>query len=393
MKVILKRIITGFFCAAFLAALALGAVETKAVYGDFPLVWTDEENGGIYRTSDFHVEMPIQERVTVRGNVTLVLEDDTGLNMKKGIEIPAGSSLTIEGGPKGNGQLAITDIDYLYAGIGGSPEVDGGDVTINGGELTFTGKHDHYCCIGSASYQSFGLITINGGTINISNECNGYWSGMIGAGYSGNCAGVIINGGQIHTIENKMSYGTIIGAGTNGNVDRVVVNGGTLTLQQDDLHSGSMLGAGSSATCGSLEINGGTLTFCRIGGKGVTIGAGYGGTVGTLSIAEGLFLAASDDLMSVAPVDRSKWEKENVFGLSYLAIGKCEEHQFSRGVCLYCGEADPDYVPGSEGIFDLLSPAVWIVIALVIAAIAAGTVVLTVILKKKKKNQKKGSGE
>ena len=63
--------------------------------------WT---NGNTYVTNG---NVTIADRITVEGNVTLILTDGYTLTAPNGIEVRVGNSLTIEGGTNGTGTLTI----------------------------------------------------------------------------------------------------------------------------------------------------------------------------------------------------------------------------------------------------------------------------------------------
>ena len=100
-------------------------------------------------------DVTIADRITVTGNVTLILTDGYTLSAPNGIEVRYPNSLTIEGGTNGTGTLTIEKNEFSKAGIGG----------------------------GSGKYTSdpviYGNITINGGIVNVK-------GGAYGAGIGGN---------------------------------------------------------------------------------------------------------------------------------------------------------------------------------------------------------------
>ena len=73
-------------------------------------------NTGWYQVSS---AVPIKERVTVTGDVHLILCDGMTLTAEKGITVSEGNSLTIYGQTTGTGKLNATNPDSNYAGIGG----------------------------------------------------------------------------------------------------------------------------------------------------------------------------------------------------------------------------------------------------------------------------------
>lgn len=79
-------------------------------------------------------------RVTVSGDVHLILADGCELTARTGIEVNSGSSLTIyaQSDSGSRGKLTATGSDW-GAGIGGGYGGAGGTITINGGQVTATG--------------------------------------------------------------------------------------------------------------------------------------------------------------------------------------------------------------------------------------------------------------
>ena len=105
--------------------------------------WT---GGNTYVTNG---DVTIEGRITVTGDVTLILTDGYTLNAKLGIEVREGNSLTIEGGTNGTGTLTIKNEGGTRAGIGGGYKKVGiktyptqyGDITINGGIVNVQGAN------------------------------------------------------------------------------------------------------------------------------------------------------------------------------------------------------------------------------------------------------------
>ena len=76
-----------------------------------------EDGRWYYTCSDS--DNTISHRITVHGNVSLILSDNTDLNIPKGIDIPEGSTLTIYGGNYGTGSMSIRAPQEYDAAIGG----------------------------------------------------------------------------------------------------------------------------------------------------------------------------------------------------------------------------------------------------------------------------------
>ena len=131
-------------------------------------------------------------RVTVSGDVHLILTDGCNLTVNGGIDVSGSNALTIYGQSGGTGSLEATGSED-NAGIGNGLRGDGGSITINGGSITANGGWGG-AGIGSGRYGSGGSITINGGSI----TANGGEGGSgIGGGRYGFGGSITINGGSI----------------------------------------------------------------------------------------------------------------------------------------------------------------------------------------------------
>ena len=227
--------------------------------------WT---NGNVYSMSD---NVPISDRITVTGSVTLILPDGRKLTASSGITVTGSNSLTINGGTGQNAGIleATGDDDYRTAGIGGDFQEAGGTIAINGGTVTAKGGKNA-AGIGGGHKGAGGTIAINGGTVTAT---GGYDGAGIGGGYKGAGGTISIRGGVVE------ATGGYDGAGIGGGIDG---DGGTVT------------------------INGGTVT-ANGGYGGVGIGKGVGGSdSGTLTIGTGYVLtggSASADTLLLGPVD------------------------------------------------------------------------------------------
>ena len=121
--------------------------------------------GGWY-VADANLE--IGSRVSVTGNVKLILKDGVTLHIAKGITVEGDNSLTIYGQTDGTGVLTIDEVEDECAGIGAvyNSGNGGGTVTICGGVVNVAGG-TAACDIGGLCNFFIG-VTAPGGTINIS---------------------------------------------------------------------------------------------------------------------------------------------------------------------------------------------------------------------------------
>lgn len=123
-------------------------------------------------------------RVTVKGDVRLILADGVTLSVSDNIDVPIGSSLTIYGQENQTGTLNARNADRAnYPAIGNVFSC--GKIVINGGIIKARTYWSSYAGIGSTGAE----ITINGGLIDASSGYN----------YDIEGAKVTINGGEITT--------------------------------------------------------------------------------------------------------------------------------------------------------------------------------------------------
>ena len=194
--------------------------------------WTDSDpDGGWYVVND---DIEISQRVTVTGNVHLILADGCKLTASQGINVTGDNSLTIYAQSAGDnmGALIANGGDY-QAGIGSGQSQPGGTITINGGKVGATG---------------------------------GLYGAGIGGGYNGAGGTIIINSGRVKATGGKNAAG--IGGGNDGAGGDITITGGTVTAES---YRGAGIGSGESGEGGSISISGGTITA-----KGYDYGAGIG---------------------------------------------------------------------------------------------------------------------
>ena len=190
---------------------ASGAQQTcdnaTVVTGDDTTWGTDNETTWYVAQGD----VTIESRVTVTGDVHLILADGCNLTVNGGIYVSSwtASKLTIYGQENGTGELyAYASSGSDFAGIGGNKEPYGtsGEITINGGNITAVGDGIG-AGIGGGDMGGFECITINGGTVTATGGNNGGSSG-IGTFEGGSTSGTI-----------TISGGTVMATGTNHGID------------------------------------------------------------------------------------------------------------------------------------------------------------------------------
>ena len=202
---------------------ASGAQQTcdnaTAVTEDDTTWGTDNETTWYVAQGD----VTIESRVTVTGDVHLILADGCNLTVNGGIYVSSwtASKLTIYGQENGTGELyAYASSGSDYAGIGGNKEPYGtsGEITINGGNITAVGDGIG-AGIGGGDMGGFECITINGGTVTATGGNNGGSSG-IGTFEGGQTSGTI-----------TISGGTVMATGTNHGIDASFM--GTISTGND----------------------------------------------------------------------------------------------------------------------------------------------------------------
>ena len=212
----------------------------------------------------------IGSRVTVSGDVHLILTDGCTLTVNGGIQVqdndnnpdtPSTNALTIYGQANGTGKLTTRYVAINDAAIGGN------------GVLNEAG----------GSGGSGGAITINGGIV----EANSYYGAGIGGG------GII-----------RMTDGNVQRGDTGGSGGKITINSGTVTATGNN--GGAGIGGGYGAngvdggSGGEITINGGSVIATGVNGAGIGGGQGdgggedYGGSGGTITITGGYVEAKSN---------------------------------------------------------------------------------------------------
>ena len=118
----------------------------------------------------------IPERVTVAGDVHVILVDGATLTAQDGLNVASGNSLSVYGQQEGTGSLSVEIRDPYNdesSPLGANAGHAGfGDITINGGIVDATSLAAGVS-IGSAAdpdtMDKLGTITVNGGTVNAGN--------------------------------------------------------------------------------------------------------------------------------------------------------------------------------------------------------------------------------
>lgn len=195
--------------------------------------------------------------ITCDGDATLILKEGT-TNIVRGFQgnypgihvLWYNRTLTIMGGGSLNASSNGTG-----AGIGGSSNQDScGHINIKGGIITATGGVGA-AGIGGGRNGACGNITISGG--NVTASCGGNYSAGIGGAYQGNCGNITITGGIVCATGASDFGGVGIGGGAEANCRDITITSG-VTFVAATSTSGAVysIGAGYRGTCGTVTIGG-----------------------------------------------------------------------------------------------------------------------------------------
>ena len=264
---------------------------------------SDENNGWYVVSSDVTIgseETP--QRVTVTGDVHLILANNAKLTVSGGIGVNENNSLTIYAQPTTEdetpGSLTVENVEVNNAGIGGEDEKDGGTITINGGTVDAIGGLAG-AGIGSGTKGSGGVITINGGNVTATGGTNG---AGIGGGSVGSGGTITINGGTVEATGGSAGAG--IGGGNVGAGGTIEINSGKITATGND--GGAGIGDGPNASGSTITINGGEITANVVGEGSYFPGPGIGNGINAaatdaptiITILGGTVSATGDDCES-----------------------------------------------------------------------------------------------
>ena len=231
------------------------------------------------------------QRVTVTGDVHLILTDGCTLTVNGGIQVEKGNSLTIYGQSEQTGTMgrliaSITEEDasIYHAVIGGNGSDTGGN---EGGAVTIHG----------------GFVSATATVIDFSQSDPDTSQGNNNGSFAGDSYGAAIGGGGSET-------------GTGGDGGTITIFGGTVEVQSV---SGAGIGGGNSGlgpsdsiptkgtggSGGNITISGGSVTATTMTGRtigllaernqgrwaGAAIGGSFGGSSGNITISGGTVTA------------------------------------------------------------------------------------------------------
>ena len=211
----------------------------------------------------------IGSRVTVSGEVHLILADNASLTVNDGINVTEGNSFSVYAQSVGEnmGTLTATSSQFGKAGIGGEYLASGGTITIHGGNVTATGGGSAAGIGGGKDSGSGGNIIIHGGTVKAS---GGGLAAGIGGGNGGSGGTVTIHGGNVTASGGEDAAG--IGGGWKGSGGTITIHGGSVTATGGDDAAG--IGGGWKGSVGTITIHGGSVTATG-GGSAAGIGGEF----------------------------------------------------------------------------------------------------------------------
>ena len=281
-------------------------------------------------------DLTFNDRITVNGDVNLILGDNCHMTANTGIGVPEGSSLTIYG------QTTLYEVpdETVY--------------TFGTGVLyAKTSGSNHSAAIGGNEKSAAGTVTINGGVI----TAQGRFGAGIGAGDVGACSTVNINNGCVTATGDRGSAGIGGGGYTDGGI--VNITGGyvkaTGSIYSDTQQAVPGIGSGRPRVNGSQPLSPGTV---NITGGTVIASAGIAPEGGTGAMAIGVNLADIDKLtedsltlgvyLRVTAGDNADSalisllaDRINACRSQYARIEACKEHApgaNDRDHCAYCGK-------------------------------------------------------
>ena len=272
---------------------ATRAAGTYTLVSSGDATWGDDGHDGWYV---LNADTQFGSRISVTGDVHLILKDGCTLTAYLGINVADDNSLTVYAQSNGTGALVASGRSgYGPAGIGGSRGGAGGNITINGGTVTVTSESGG-AGIGGGVNGAGGTISITGGEVKTTSN---YGAGIGGGEYgaagtfttpngnafilassiqdaSGLTNGVIFQGdsGKVYGGPITIDSSVEIPAGKTLTIDKdqtlIIPDGVTLT------NKGTITNDGTITNNGALEIeSGGTLENNSVlAGDGTTTGEG-----------------------------------------------------------------------------------------------------------------------
>lgn len=241
-------------------------------------------------TSGWYVvssNVTIDKRVTVSGEVHLILADGCTLTVNGGIQVQDNDTDIDNGSPNALTIYARSNGENMGTLIADASKAESSIANPAG--------------IGSVQNGACGIITINGGIINATGQVRG--SG-IGGSYRGAGGTITINGGVV--IANTSGDATGIGGGTFSASGNITITGGDVTATGGTRSAG--IGGSQYGRDGNITITGGKVTAT---GGSSGIGVGYNGSGCTFSTGD------NGNAFIVASSISDKSDKDNWSGIIF----------------------------------------------------------------------------
>ena len=284
--------------------------------------------GGWYVARD---NVTINQRVTVIGDVHLILTDGCILTVNGGIQLKAGNSLTIYGQSDGadtmgklTASITSENTAIYNAAIGGNTGETGGTLTVCGGAVEATVSVSNDLKSSSQTPQGGNIYgaAIGGGGTKTGNGGNGGTATVYGGAVEATVTVIDVSQSDPDTSQGNNngsfagdSYGAAIGGGgsetgNGGDGGTITIFGGT--VRAESYYGGGIGGGGdlsggdTGGDGGTITISGGTVEVQSVSGAAIGGGSsgfgfsgegaitrGVGGSGGTITISGGSVTATT----------------------------------------------------------------------------------------------------
>ena len=296
-------------------------VDTYTPINESTVTWNGSTTGGWYVAQG---DITINQRVTVTGDVRLILTDGCTLTVNGGIQVEEGYSLTIYGQSDGadtmgklTASITSENTDLYNAAIGGNAGETGGTLTVYGGAVEATvaitndfesasetalGGNVYGAAIGGGGTKTgnggdSGTAIVYGGAVKATVTITNDFGSASETSQGGGAYGAAIGGGGTKTGGDGGTGGiaTVYGGAVEATVTITNDFGSASETSQGDSAYGAAIGGGGSETGnggdgGTITIFGGTVraeSSCGAGIGGGSGDIGVGGIGGNITISGG----------------------------------------------------------------------------------------------------------
>ena len=286
-------------------------IDTYTPIVENTVTWNGSTTGDWYVARD---NVTINQRVTVIGDVHLILTDGCTLTVNGGIQLEAGNSLTIYGQSDGadtmgklTASITSENTAIYNAAIGGNTGETGGTLTVCGGAVEATVSVSNDLKSSSQTPQGGNIYgaAIGGGGTKTGNGGNGGTATVYGGAVEATVTVIDVSQSDPDTSQGNNngsfagdSYGAAIGGGgsetgTGGDGGTITIFGGTVraeSVRGGGIGGGS--GGGGGGDGGKVTISGGAVRAESYYGGGIGggcdgDGGDTGGDGGTITISGG----------------------------------------------------------------------------------------------------------